>query len=89
MRNKERQAKGIRYLTQTVLLLLLSGAIASASLAAPEPADEDSTIAQSLAEMLRDARAIISDNQDRINDPKSATRGGHCEGRARSGRRNL
>jgi hypothetical protein len=75
MRNKERQAKGIRHLAKIVLLLLLSGAIASASLAAPEPADEDSIIAQSLAEMLRDARAIISDNQDRINDPKIGDKG--------------
>jgi len=55
--------------------LLLVGVLASASGAAAEPAEEDAKIAQSLAEMLRDARAIISDNQGRINDPKSATRG--------------
>src|SRR5947199_5194007 len=74
MHNKGRQAKGIRHLVNTALLLL-SGAIASASLAAPDRADEDSIVAQSLAEMLRDARAIISDNQGRINDPEIGDKG--------------
>src|SRR5947199_7571603 len=74
MHNKGRQAKGIRHLVNTALLLL-SGAIASASLAAPDRADEDATIAQSLAEMLRDARAIISNNQGRINDPEIGDKG--------------
>jgi hypothetical protein len=36
---------------------------------------EDSTIAQSLAEMLRDARTIISNNQERINDPELGDKG--------------
>ena len=31
--------------------------------------NEDAAIAQSLAEMLRDARAVISNNQDLINNP--------------------
>jgi len=35
----------------------------------------DEAIAQSLAEMLRDARAIISDNQSRINDPELGDKG--------------
>src|SRR5947208_2768312 len=34
------------------------------------PAERDMAIAQSLAEMLRDARAVISDKQDLINDPQ-------------------
>ena len=34
------------------------------------PAVDDMTIAQGLAEMLRDARTVISDNQDLINDPQ-------------------
>ena len=36
---------------------------------------EDDAIAQSLAEMLRDARAIVSDNQSRINDPELGDKG--------------
>ena len=32
-------------------------------------ADKDAAIAQSLAEMLRDARTVISDNEALINDP--------------------
>jgi hypothetical protein len=36
---------------------------------------EDSAIAQSLAEMLRDARTIISNNQPRINDPELGDKG--------------
>jgi Protein of unknown function (DUF3365) len=43
--------------------------IASAAQTAP-PADEDATIAQNLAEMLRDARTVISNNQDLINNPE-------------------
>jgi len=38
--------------------------------AAPPPAGEDAAIAQSLAEMLRDARTVISNNQELINDPE-------------------
>jgi Protein of unknown function (DUF3365) len=38
--------------------------------AAAPVADEDTAIAQSLAEMLRDARTVISNNQDLINDPQ-------------------
>jgi hypothetical protein len=33
-------------------------------------AEDDMTIAQSLAEMLRDARTVISDQQDLINNPQ-------------------
>jgi hypothetical protein len=37
--------------------------------AANPPPDNDPAIAQSLAEMLRDARTVISDNEDLINNP--------------------
>jgi hypothetical protein len=37
--------------------------------------EEDAAIAQSLAEMLRDARAIVSDNQSKINDPELGDKG--------------
>jgi Protein of unknown function (DUF3365) len=42
----------------------------AAALPAPTaPSDRDAAIARSLAEMLRDARAVISDNEDLINNP--------------------
>jgi archaellum component FlaG (FlaF/FlaG flagellin family) len=44
-------------------------AVSLASAAAASPADEDAAIAQSLAEMLRDARTVVSNNQDLINNP--------------------
>ena len=43
-------------------------ALAAAAAAASE--DEDAVIARSLAEMLRDARTVISNNQDLINNPE-------------------
>src|SRR6266446_7126990 len=43
--------------------------VASAALAAGPPAAEDAVIAQDLAEMLQDARTVISNNQDLINNP--------------------
>ena len=45
-------------------------AVASAAAVAAPPADEDALIAQNLAEMLRDARTVISNNQDLINNPE-------------------
>jgi Protein of unknown function (DUF3365) len=38
-------------------------------------ADDDRVIAQSLADMLRAARQVISNNQDRINDPNLGDKG--------------
>ena len=38
-------------------------------------ADDDQVIAQSLADMLRAARQVISNNQDRINDPNLGDKG--------------
>lgn len=52
-----------------VLIGLMLIGVASVSIAA-EPAEEDAMIARSLAEMLRDARAIISNYQSKINDPE-------------------
>jgi hypothetical protein len=46
-------------------LAFLPCAVASAA-----PAEDDMAIAQSLAEMLRDARTVISDQQDLINNPQ-------------------
>jgi hypothetical protein len=48
--------------------LLIAGLTAAAAVAASPPADEDAVITQSLAEMLRDARTVISNNQDLINN---------------------
>ncbi len=50
--------------------LSVSLVIASAAVAAAPPADEDAMTAQSLAEMLRDARTVISNNQELINNPE-------------------
>ena len=50
--------------------LLIAGLTAAAAVAASPPADEDGVITQSLAEMLRDARTVISNNQDLINNPE-------------------
>src|ERR1700760_2742610 len=49
-------------------------ALCGAALAASAPADtaendKDEAIAQSLAEMVRDARTVISNNEDLINNP--------------------
>ncbi|MGD9615705.1 MAG: DUF3365 domain-containing protein [Alphaproteobacteria bacterium] len=49
------------------IMLVWGGPIVA--LAAPEPASDDPMIAQSLAEMLQDARTVISNNQDLINNP--------------------
>ena len=49
--------------------LFVSLLIASTAVGAAPPADEDTVIAQSLAEMLRDARTVVSNNQDLINNP--------------------
>ena len=43
--------------------------IARPTVAAGPPADADAMIAQSLAEMLRDGRTVVSNNQDLINNP--------------------
>jgi hypothetical protein len=49
-------------------ILVLYLAFVPCGVASAVPAEDDMAIAQSLAEMLRDARAVISDQQDLIND---------------------
>jgi hypothetical protein len=53
---------------RTILALCL--VFASCAMASAAPAEDDMAITQSLAEMLRDARAVISDKQGLINDPQ-------------------
>lgn len=62
-----------------MLLILLAGlttpffAAATPPVAASSdaaPSDRDAAVARSLAEMLRDARAVISNNEDLINNPE-------------------
>ena len=64
-----------RWFVRIWLALFLIGMIMPASFGQQPPAEEDAKIAQSLAEMLRDARAIISNNQSRINDPEIGDKG--------------
>jgi len=58
----------VRYLVPCWLSAALL--IASAAAGAAPEADEDAMISQDLAEMLRDARTVISNNQDLINNPE-------------------
>ena len=51
-------------------ILALCVALAPYAAAGAAPAEDDMAIAQSLAEMLRDARTVISDQQDLINNPQ-------------------
>jgi hypothetical protein len=57
-----------------LVLMLLCGLPVSA-LATSEAAGDDALIAQSLAEMLRDARTVVSDHQDLINNPDIGNKG--------------
>jgi hypothetical protein len=54
---------------RAILALCVAGLMQCAT-AMAAPAKDDMAIAESLAEMLRDARAVISDKQDLINDPQ-------------------
>jgi hypothetical protein len=60
----------VRGAAVAVLCLLLAEAAHCGAAADPAPSNKDEVIAQSLAEMVRDARTVISNNQDLINDPK-------------------
>jgi len=57
-------------LTAGVLVLLAAGLASPLTLAEAVPTEKDAVIAQSLSEMLRDARTVISDNESLINDPE-------------------
>jgi hypothetical protein len=52
-----------------ILAFLAAGVALSSLVGAAAPDDDDMAVAQSLAEMLRDARTVISNQQDLINDP--------------------
>src|SRR5215471_5927097 len=64
----------------TLLVLMIASATTVAALGAAPPADEDAKIAQNLAEMLRDARTVISNNQELINNPELGDK--HLTGKA-------
>ena len=69
-------AASVRRAVRAALLtiLLLCGA-AIAAFAAPDAAGDDPAIARSLAEMLRDARTVVSNNQNLINNPDIGDKG--------------
>ena len=55
--------------TTAAALVLLLARLTPPAVADTTPADKDAATAQSLSEMLRDARAVISDNEGLINNP--------------------
>jgi hypothetical protein len=59
-----------RGLRSAIFALSIVGMMTLRAVGAAPLADEDAVIAQSLAEMLRDARTVISNNQDLINNPE-------------------
>lgn len=64
----------------TMLALIVAGLLPYSDIAAAPPGDNDMVIAQNLAEMLRDARTIISNEQNLINDPQLGDK--HLTGKA-------
>jgi archaellum component FlaG (FlaF/FlaG flagellin family) len=60
----------VAWLRTALLPLWIVCLTAAAAVAATSRADEDAVIAQSLAEMLRAARTVISNNQELINNPE-------------------
>ena len=54
---------------------MLIGGLVALSAAAALAADEDAAIAESLAQMLRAARTVISDSQARIDDANVGDKG--------------
>ena len=59
----------LRNTCNAILALLVAVLALSSEVGSAAPADDDMAIARSLAEMLRDARTVISNQQDLINDP--------------------
>jgi hypothetical protein len=55
---------------KTIFALLAAGVMPCPTLGAADPINNDMAIARSLAKMLQDARTVISNEQDRINDPE-------------------
>ena len=57
------------------IAFVVAGLLSIAAPAQPAAPEDDGKIAQSLAEMLRDARTIISNNQAKINDAALGDKG--------------
>jgi archaellum component FlaG (FlaF/FlaG flagellin family) len=55
--------------------ILLAGCLAFPAAPSSAAADDDAAVAKSLADMLRAARQVISNNQSRINDPALGDKG--------------
>ena len=64
------KAAWLRGWRNAIFALPIVGIMTTFMVGAASPADEDAVIAQSLAEMLRDGFTVISDNQERINNPE-------------------
>jgi hypothetical protein len=69
----------VAWLRAALPALVIGGVTAAALVGAAPLADDDAAIAQSLAEMLQDARTVISNNQDLINNPELGDK--HLAGR--------
>jgi hypothetical protein len=65
----------IAKLRHLFLALMLGGLFLPPAIAALAPEGEDTAIAQSLAQMLRSARTVISENQAKIDDPALGDKG--------------
>ena len=74
-RNRSGHRTGLLATGAAALLLLAATGLPATALAQSAMAQEDAVIAESLAEMLRDAREIISNSQPRINDPEFGDKG--------------
>jgi hypothetical protein len=75
-----RICRGTKKISHTAILsLLITGLVVFEAVAAAPSAEEDAVIAQNLAEMLRDGRTVISNNQALINDPNLGDK--HLTGR--------
>jgi len=61
--------------SQFVFGIFLTAAFGLAAAPLSAGADDDAVIAKSLADMLRAARQVISNNQTRINDPNLGDKG--------------
>ena len=55
--------------------LVLTGVVSLFPIAVPAAENEDAVIAESLAQMLRSARTVISESQTRIDDPAIGDKG--------------
>ena len=62
-------------LRHLLLALVLAGLLLPPAVAALAPEGEDTAIAQSLAQMLRSARTVISESQTKIDDPALGDKG--------------